>query len=409
MAKDVRSFKVFIAAPSDVDEECRIAEEVIHDMNITLIKNNSIHLDLLRWNTHCYLDMGSYPQEVINNQIGDDYDIFIGIMWKNFGTPTPVAGSGTAEEFQRAYTKYQQDPSSVKIMFYFKDAGISSLSELDPDQLRLIQQFRTQLGHKGGLYHVYNDLDSFKRYIRLHLDNLVSDLIEKKSENITAVEAPKSTSLNSVEANKRSDTDEEGFFDLIVTGQECFQDLTDVSNRISEITTELGKKMTERTKEIDDAKTPSGYNAKTMHRICNRAAADMDGFAERLKADIPTFAKLYKKGIDSFGKAYGTSFRGMKVQESELNDSLNGIVYLKGCFSDTLNKIKSFRNVIDNTPSATRTLIRSRKQSVSVLDEFIGEFEVAINLTSEIEKIIAKRMKENNNAVKDNINGQNQS
>jgi hypothetical protein len=43
------------------------------------------------------------------------------------------------------------------------------------------------------------------------------------------------------------------------------------------------------------------------------------------------------------------------------------------------------------------------------LDEFIGEFEVAINLTSEIEKIIAKRMKENNNAVKDNINSQNQS
>jgi hypothetical protein len=80
----------------------------------------------------------------------------------------------------------------------------------------------------------------------------------------------------------------------------------------------------------------------TQDRICNRAAADMDGFAERLKADIPTFAKLYKKGIDSFGKAYGTSFRGMKVQESELNDSLNGIVHLKGCFSDTLNKIKSF-------------------------------------------------------------------
>ena len=43
--------------------------------------------------------MGSDPQQIINSQVSDEYDIFIGILWTRFGTPTERAGSGTEEEF----------------------------------------------------------------------------------------------------------------------------------------------------------------------------------------------------------------------------------------------------------------------------------------------------------------------
>jgi hypothetical protein len=128
--RNEKVFRVFVAAPDDVEEECEIIREIVDDLNITSSKNFSVRLDLLRWTTHCYPSVGEYAQNVVNNQIGDDYDIFIGILWKKFGTPTSVASSGTEEEFQRAYERYQQDPKSIKILFYFKDAGISSLSEL---------------------------------------------------------------------------------------------------------------------------------------------------------------------------------------------------------------------------------------------------------------------------------------
>ena len=368
--------------------------EIVNDLNITLSKNFAARIDLLRWNKHCYPSVGQYPQAVVNSQIGNDYDIFIGIIWKKFGTPTPVASSGTEEEFQRAYAKYQQDPTSVKILFYFRDAGTPSLSELDPDQLRRIQQFRLQLGEKGSLYYVYRDQASFKRYVRLHLDLLVSELVKQKSANVPTTNAIKSASPSQPEAIECKEIEEDGFFDLIVIGQDSFSDLTEISNRITITTVELGNKLTERSREIDAIKTPSGYNAKAMRRICDRAAEDLDGFADRLKADTPTFAKIYKKGIDSFGKAYGSTFNGMNVEESNLDDSLEATINLKDSLIDAFKKITSFRNVIDKIPSATRTLIRSRKHVVAVMDEFVSEFDTAINLTAEMEKIIAKRIQE---------------
>jgi hypothetical protein len=41
------------------------------------------------------------PEQLILDQIGQ-YDLFVGIMWRRFGTPTGVAGSGTEQEFDHA-------------------------------------------------------------------------------------------------------------------------------------------------------------------------------------------------------------------------------------------------------------------------------------------------------------------
>ncbi len=53
--------------------------------------------------------MGEDSQDVINKQIGSDYHIFVGIMWKKFGTETKRAGSGTEEEFSLAYDRYKKN------------------------------------------------------------------------------------------------------------------------------------------------------------------------------------------------------------------------------------------------------------------------------------------------------------
>ena len=59
-------------------------------------------LEAVRWESHCNPGVGSNVQSVINEQIGPT-DIYVGIMWKRFGTPTGRAGSGTEEEFKAAY------------------------------------------------------------------------------------------------------------------------------------------------------------------------------------------------------------------------------------------------------------------------------------------------------------------
>ena len=78
---------------------------------------------------------------VISNQIGTDYDIFIGVLWSRVGTATPRNPSGTLEEFQMAYQKWKASPDSVMLMIYFKDESVPP-SELDPVQLSQLQSFK---------------------------------------------------------------------------------------------------------------------------------------------------------------------------------------------------------------------------------------------------------------------------
>jgi hypothetical protein len=121
MTRTENIIRILIASPNDVKEEREVLEDVIRELNITMSKNLGIRLDPIKWETHVYSAVGTDQQAVINDQIEDDYDIFIGIIWKRFGTSTPRAESGTAEEFERAYQKWLKNPKSMEIMFYFKD------------------------------------------------------------------------------------------------------------------------------------------------------------------------------------------------------------------------------------------------------------------------------------------------
>lgn len=112
MAKQVSVLSVFVASPEDVADERECLEGVIRELNLQWT-SRCVRLELVRWETHAYPGVGSDPQEVINEQIGDDYDIFLGLLWKRFGTATPRAGSGTEEEFNRAFARHGKDSKSL--------------------------------------------------------------------------------------------------------------------------------------------------------------------------------------------------------------------------------------------------------------------------------------------------------
>ena len=110
-------------------------ESLIYEMYQTWGRALGIMFELVRWETHVTPAFGSDPQAVINSQIGDNYDVFIGILWARFGTPTPRAASGTMEEFERAYARVQAGANNPEIMFYFKEAAVP-ISKIDPEQLK---------------------------------------------------------------------------------------------------------------------------------------------------------------------------------------------------------------------------------------------------------------------------------
>ena len=116
---------VFVASPSDLDPERNCLEEVIKELNRSWSRSTGFRLELVRWETHGYPEVGQDPQDVLNRELPNDSDIFIGLMWSRYGTETGRAGSGTEEEFNRALERHRRDPESIRIMFYFKDAPLA--------------------------------------------------------------------------------------------------------------------------------------------------------------------------------------------------------------------------------------------------------------------------------------------
>ena len=125
-----------------------------------------IRLELVRWETHASPAAGR-PQGVINNQIGE-YDIFVGIMWRRFGTPTGEAGSGTEEEFNRAYHSFSER-GVPHIMFYFCQAPAPPpKSEREVNQLMRLVAFRDRLSSLALVWE-YADHQDFAATVRPHL------------------------------------------------------------------------------------------------------------------------------------------------------------------------------------------------------------------------------------------------
>lgn len=175
---------MFIASPGDVSDERDAASLVVSELNRTVGKREALHLEDVRWETHAWPDVGSDAQDVINREIGE-YDVFCGMMWRRFGTPTRRSSSGTAEEFERAYA-YFVAYRRPKIMFYFKREPFYETSLHQLAQFRKVLAFRQKLQKQGVLFWEYKSPIEFERRFREHLTNQLFSIIEPRGSAETA-------------------------------------------------------------------------------------------------------------------------------------------------------------------------------------------------------------------------------
>jgi hypothetical protein len=186
-----RILKVFVASPDDVTDERNALAKLLADINDVLAyltPEKRLSLELLRYETHAYPDIGA-PQEVINREIPVDYDIFIGIMWKRAGTPTATAPSGTIEEFNRACERRKQG-SLPRIMFYFCDQPIPVPTTTELQQLTEVVKFRGQLASQG-LTASYPSHAEFGDHVRGGLLRAIRDILrETVPSPMSATRAP---------------------------------------------------------------------------------------------------------------------------------------------------------------------------------------------------------------------------
>ena len=159
----------FIASPSDTLDERNACETIFDEINHGIGRSKGFRLVSLRWEKDVYPGVAEYGQKVINQQVEGKYDLFIGIMKSRFGTPTPQAGSGTEEEFNIAYEKYQKGEIG-NIFFYF---GIPDKTayELDLNQFQKVKDFKDEIEQNGIVTMQYDGIENFKNRLKNDLEN----------------------------------------------------------------------------------------------------------------------------------------------------------------------------------------------------------------------------------------------
>jgi len=115
----VRLIRIFVSSPGDVAKEREVLGEVIQRINETQGQTHGVRLELRSWERQVVPQIGPRPQAVVDAQT-QAYDVYLGLMSSQFGTPTGTHGSGTEKELRDAAERWGE-VGRPWILFYFND------------------------------------------------------------------------------------------------------------------------------------------------------------------------------------------------------------------------------------------------------------------------------------------------
>ncbi|MBN3854386.1 DUF4062 domain-containing protein [Paraburkholderia sp. Ac-20340] len=371
--------QVFVASPSDVAPEREALETLIAEMNRTWSAGLGIMFELVRWETHVTPMMGGDPQSLINGQIGDDYDVFIGILWARFGTPTPRAMSGTQEEFERAYARLSADQNAPLIMFYFKEAAIP-ISRIDPRQIESVQKFRSSLSDRG-IYSTFEDLDAFVTSVRGHLSAVAQRFARQSADPIAIPAPPKSVEL-SIEPIREDDL---GLLDYVEICNARIEDMVAAMEVIEDATERVSVQFTGHTAALTELTTVgTSPSPKTVKRLIKRCADDMEAFAGILKSQTMILSLHRQAAFDALDKSLTLSHEINAENNSDLQELYESLSSLQRNLGGPMHQLTGFKETTAALPKMTSDLNKAKRLVVGQLDALIEELEKTGSTTGNV-------------------------
>jgi len=165
--------RVVVASPGDVQPERESIDDVVAELNRTVAKDRSLHLEISRWETDAYPGFHPEgPQGLIDSILRiEDCDLLIGIFWKRFGTPVRDAKSGTEHEFRKAYEAWKSR-GQPQIMFYFKQQEFYPKTRPELEQMGRVIDFKSAYPEEG-LWWTFTDQTQFEKLARQHIAGFI--------------------------------------------------------------------------------------------------------------------------------------------------------------------------------------------------------------------------------------------
>lgn len=172
MKRQLKYIVIFTSCSPELKKEQIALWEILEELKTVWKQKRGISLI---FNTH---------QEASLDPTIIKYDIFIGVIWTHFSPSSYPHGSGTFDDFHKAYQRYLQ-PNPAKVIFFVKDYPLPP-SKIDAERLCQFKKFITPLKDKKGLCSYYYDRDEFCNSVKQYLNRqiaFISNRGDSKREN----------------------------------------------------------------------------------------------------------------------------------------------------------------------------------------------------------------------------------
>jgi len=401
MARTLHQLTIFVSGPSGVDSEKAALRVVAKEISRRSEKTHSVTLRVVGWPDDIRPGVSTDAQSEVNRQIGTDFDIYIGILGSRFGTPTNASGSGTEEEFERALSRFQEDSTSVRVLFYFKHDAEDPYS-LDIQQLERVRSFRGSLGNRGVLFRDFRDTNEFTQLVREHIDGLIID--EWRSAKWIALSAspapdhvgsPSQHETPAIPMSDHSldikdvqgDEDELGVLDYVAGFHEASGAIVEAMSRISEATIRVGEEIQSRaaetnvvTEELEKQKGIGGSRAQQTllakaRATVDRTAANLDEFVTGMTPNIEEY-KIHNRALfDNMRRAFHAS---TELAQPDNTENRRALAELIPAIHQSQEHIMALQSSLSRVPALTGRFKRSRKRAAAVLGELVAGMSFSI-------------------------------
>lgn len=176
--------KVFLGSPGDLEDERKAAKVVVDEENANHANALGYHIDLVGWEDT--VSQRRRAQDAINVDL-DQCEYFVGLMWKQWGTPPGPEGhpysSGFEEEYRRSVERHEKS-GKPEISLLFKNIPKDALSDVGK-QLEKVLAFQKEIAEeKKQYYQKFHDLRDFEQRFRAVIAKFLKDqqLEDSKSE-----------------------------------------------------------------------------------------------------------------------------------------------------------------------------------------------------------------------------------
>ena len=171
---------VFIASPGDLPEERRVTREVADKVNRIIGSTLCWQIDVL--GSEETLPGTGRPQEKINKDVANTCDLFIGLLWKRWGSSTGKYSSGFEEEFECA-RKRHTEIGSPEIWLCFKKVERDQIEDAGPQLQRVLAFRETQINSKEVLFKEFLNTEEWKEKLEEWLLVYILRLNEELRKN----------------------------------------------------------------------------------------------------------------------------------------------------------------------------------------------------------------------------------